>query len=209
MIRRLATFTCEIASHILPPSRAPWRPAMMAEVASIDDDRDAARFAVGCLVAGVRVRLADADTRFTLGLRSLALVSALAAVAHIGLGWRGAQLLATGPDDFFTVLQAANPGHPISRAAFDAAMPVVATCFVLLGIAHACGGWLLLRGQLGRFAIAWSAGLLFAATAVAVQLSVVWSLDGLPSEFAALLVQMLGLPALLLWSQARRNDIEA
>jgi hypothetical protein len=57
--------------------------------------------------------------------------------------------------------------------------------------------------------MAWSAGVLFAAVAVAVQLSVVWSLDGLPSEFIALLVQMLGLPLLLLWSQSRRDDVEA
>jgi hypothetical protein len=205
MMRRLAIVACDLAGFALPPARARWHAAMVAEVACIRDDRDAMRFAAGCLVAGLRERIADDDSRFTAGLASLAVVSLLAALAHIGLAWRGAKLLVAGPDRFFALLQAANPDQPMSRAAFDAAMPVVAVCFLGLGIAHLCGGWLLLRRRLRHFAWAWGAGLVFAAIAVAVQLSVVWSLDGLPSEFTALLVQMLGLPALLVWSEARRT----
>ncbi len=206
MMRRIAIAACDVAGLALPPGRARWHAAMLAEVSCIGDDRDAMRFAAGCLVAGLRERIADADSRFTAGLVSLAVVSLVAAFAHIGLAWRGAELLVAGPDRFFALLQAANPDQPMSRAAFDAAMPVLASCFLGLGIAHLCGAWLLLRRRLRDFAWAWGGGLLFASVAVAVQLSVVWSLDGLPSEFAALLVQMLGLPALLLWSEARRTE---
>lgn len=205
MMRRIAVMAGDLAGHVLPSSRSHWHAAMIAEVASIEDDRDAAGFAFGCLVAGLRERLADIDTRFSAGIGVLALVGMTAAAVHFTLGWRGASMSATGRAHFFKLLQAADPGQPISRAAFDTAMPIIAGCFLMLALAHLCGAWLLLRGRLREFACAWAVGLFFAVIAVAVQLAVVWSLDGLPSEFIASLVQIIGLPALLHLSRARRD----
>jgi hypothetical protein len=87
-------------------------------------------------------------------------------------------------------------------------MPFVIACLFALGFAHLGASYFLLRREWRRFLIAWCGALVAAIVAVAVQLSVVWNADGLPSEFFALLVQAVALPILLLWSNGRHRRLE-
>jgi pimeloyl-ACP methyl ester carboxylesterase len=56
--RRLAVKLAQHASWVLPGARSPWADAMRREVEYIEDDLAALRWALGCVVAGYRARLA-------------------------------------------------------------------------------------------------------------------------------------------------------
>ncbi|HWA88496.1 MAG TPA: hypothetical protein VG889_00565 [Rhizomicrobium sp.] len=201
MIRRLAFKLGGLAAAILPGSRGAWGEAMAAEIATIDGDWDAARFAAGCFIAGLKERAADFDTRFAAGLWSLATASAAFAAFHIRNAWGGARALLGGPDAFYETLWR---NDPTVAAAYRGAIPMVASCFLLLGLVHLCGAYLLARRRFRAFALSWCAALAIATFVVAIELSVVWTLDGVPSEFFALILQSLGVPALLLWKERTR-----
>ena len=51
--RRLALAIARLTGTLLPPSQASWSSAMIVEVAELDDDTEALRFAMGCLWAAV------------------------------------------------------------------------------------------------------------------------------------------------------------
>jgi hypothetical protein len=94
---------------------------------------------------------------------------------------------------------------PALMTRYEAARPIVIGCFIILGCTHLAAAWFLSRTQFHRFLIAWCAALLVAGVAVAIQLSIVWSADGMPSEFHALIIQAVALPALLAWSHGRHK----
>jgi hypothetical protein len=59
MCRRLAIKLVQHASWVLPGARSPWAAAMRRELEYIQDDPAALRWALGCVVASYRTRLAD------------------------------------------------------------------------------------------------------------------------------------------------------
>jgi hypothetical protein len=201
MIRRLARKLGDVAAAMLPGARRAWGEAMAAEIETIAGDWEAARFAAGCVVAGLKARASDFDTQFAAGLGTLALASAAFAMFHIRLAWGGAEILLGRRDAFYETLWRSDP---TVASAYRTAIPIVAFCFLLLGLIHLRGAYLLARGRLREFAFVWCAALAVATLAVAIQLSVVWTLDGVPNEFFALMLQSLGVPALLIWKEKSR-----
>lgn len=204
MMYRLAFTLCRAAGHMLPAARKPWADAMTAELVHAEDDRAALAYAGGCLLAALRERLRDFDTRFAAGLWSIAVITGLFAVFQFACAAHGIRALLGARDGMREALlhQGASPAL---MASYEAARPIVIGCFIILGCTHLAAAWFLSRTQLHRFLITWSAALLVAGVAVTIQLSIVWSLDGMPSEFHALLMQAVALPALLAWSHGRHR----
>ncbi len=186
---------CRLARRLLPTARQPWADAMAAELYQIDDDRDALAFAGGCLLAALRERIADVDTRFGAGLWSIAIVAALCAVIQLVCAARGVAVLFGARDGMRASLVAA----PDLLARYDAARPLVVACFLALGLAQLATAWFLSRDEMRRFVIAWALAMTIAGFAVLVQLSIIWQLDGVPSEFHALLIEAAAVPLLLGW----------
>ena len=205
MSRRLARALCELAILMLPASRRRWGEAMRAELSYIDDGVSALDHAGGCLVAAVRARVADLDSRFAAGIGLIALVSAAFGIFHIACASRGIDVLLGAPDGFLNAMVASGRASPELIARYQEARPVVVCCLLALGFAHLAATCFLLRRDWQRFLLMWCCALIIAIVAVAIQLSVVWSADGLPSEFAALIVQAVALPMLLLWSNGRHR----
>lgn len=58
MCRRLAVKLAQHASWVLPEARSPWAAAMRRELGYIEDDRTALQWALGCVLASYKVRLA-------------------------------------------------------------------------------------------------------------------------------------------------------
>lgn len=203
MTGRLAPALCDLAIRVLPARRKVWGEAMKAELHHIADGRPAVAHASGCLVAAARERARDFDTRFGAGIWSVALVSGAFAVIHISCAARGVRVLFGARDGFLDALVRGGRADAALVASYRSAMPIVIVCLFGLGFAHLAAAYFLFRLQLPRFLLAWCAALPIAIVAVAIQLSIVWSPDGLPAEFVALLVQAVTLPMLLLWSNGR------
>jgi hypothetical protein len=55
--RRAATALMSKAVRVMPAGRAPWATAMQNEMSLIDSDRDALRWAIGCLFANLAERI--------------------------------------------------------------------------------------------------------------------------------------------------------
>lgn len=207
MMRPLAVALCGAASRVLPASRNHWADAMIVELAHTDCDRAALGFAGGCLLAALHERIRDLDTRFAVGLWSIAVITALFAVLRISCAARGLAAIFGARDGMHEAL--AGQGASVAlMARYDAARPVVAGCFIVLGCAQLAGAWFLSREQLHRSLVAWCVALIVATIAVGIQLSIVWNLDGVPSEFHALLVQAIAVPALLAWFHRRQSQLE-
>ncbi len=205
MMRRLAVALCGAASRVLPASRRRWADAMVVELAHTDGDRAALGFAGGCLLAALHERVRDLDTRFAAGLWSIAVITALFAVLRISCAARGLAAIFGARDGMHEAL--AGQGASLAlMTRYDAARPVVVGCFVVLGCAQLAGAWFLSRGQLQRSLVAWCVALIVATITVGIQLSIVWNLDGVPSEFHALLVQA-AVPALLIWFRRRQDRL--
>ena len=205
MSGRLAASLCDLAIRILPARRDRWGEAMKAELAYIDEAGPAMAHASGCLVAAAKARALDFDTRFAAALWSVAGITAGFAAFHLSCAARGVAALTGGRDGFLEALVRGGAG-PELVASYRSAMPVVICCFIFLGLAHGAAAWWLVRRDFERFLVAWSAALGFAAAAVFIQLSVVWTPIGLPSESWGLLVQAVALPVLLLWSRGRHRE---
>lgn len=204
MSGRLPVALCDLAARLLPARRRLWGDAMRAELAHIDDRRSAFAHAGGCLVAAVRERARDFDTRFTAGLWAVALASTAFALIHLACAARGMNVLLGGHDGFREALIRGGADAQL-LASYESARPVVVACIAGLGLAHLAAAFLLFRTEVGRFLVAWSVALLIATIAVVIQLSVIWSLDGLPSEYFALLIQAVAVPLLLFWSNGRHR----
>ena len=207
MTHRLALALCELAARLLPPRRRSWGEAMAAELGYAEDDRAALAFAGGCLLAAARERARDFDTRFTAGLWAIALVSALFAAIQLGCTIHGVEVLFGARDGMLAALNR-DGASPALIIRYERARPIVIACFLALGLAQFATVWLLARGELRRFWIAWGIALLIATVVVTIELVVVWSPPGLPSEFRPLLVELLALPALLAWSRGRHRQQE-
>jgi hypothetical protein len=205
MSGRLASKLCDFAAALLPASRKGWGDAMRAELAYIGSERSALVHSVGCIMAAVKERAMDFDARFAAGIWSVALVTAALAIFHLRCAWRGLEVLMGDHDGFLAGLTRCGRADIETIARYHSAIPVVATCLFCLGLAHLAAGYFLVRMQIKRVCAAWLAALLLATLAVFIQLSIVWSPPGLPSEYYALLLQAAALPALLLWSNGRHR----
>ena len=177
---------------------------MIAEVSQADDDRAALSFASGCVLTALRERARDVETLTCAGLWSVALLTALYAIDGLRCAARGLAVLMGAHDGM--VAELVRLGAPPSViAAYEAARPIVVGCLAALACAQFATAWFLSRGQMRRFLIAWSAAFLVAGLAVVIQLSVIWTLDGVPSEFHALLAQAIAVPGLFAWSESHRR----
>lgn len=204
MMRRVAYALGDIASRLLPKALRAWGDAMIAEIGHADADRAALGFAIGCVVAALRARVFDAETRFSAGLWSIALLTAFFAVLRFECAVNGVRVLLGAPDR----MEEALLQHGATRsliAHYQAGRPFVILCFLALGCMGLIAAWFLSRRDYRRFLSAWCAAFFVAVVAVAIQLSIVWSAPGLPSEFHPLLMQAIAVPALLAWSQTRRE----
>ena len=159
--------------------------------------------ASGCLVAAIKERAVDFESRFAAGLWSVSLVSGAFAFVHLRCASRGIAVLFGARDDGFLESLLRSGADEALVASYHAAMPFVIGSLYALGLAHVAAAYFLFRQQLRKFVFAWCAALLAASMAMAIQLAIVWSPEGLPSEFVALLVQAVALPTLLLWSRGR------
>lgn len=204
MMRSLALALCGAACRVLPARRQSWAEAMAIELAQVEGDRAALTFAGGCLLAALHERARDLDTRFAAGLWSIAVVTALFAVLQLSCAARGLAVVFGARDGMHDALVRQGASLAL-MARYDAAQPVVVGCLLALGCAQLAGAWFLSRGQLRRSFVAWCGTLLFAVLTVGIQLSIVWSPDGVPSEFHALLVQAVAVPALLVWFHRRQE----
>ncbi len=204
MTRRLPRILCTVATHLLPASRRSWADGMIAELAYVDDDRAALRFACGCLLAAVRERARDADTHVIAGLWTIAVATAFYAVVQLACAVRGVAVLFGARDGMRdALLRHGAPSTVI--ASYEAARPAVVGCFLALGIAQLATAWFLSRGQIRPFATAWCIALMIAGLAVAIQLSIIPASAGVPSEFHTLLMQAVAVPALLVWLHRRQH----
>lgn len=204
MNRFLADALCGAASRLMPAVHRNWAEAMSVELAHADDDRAALAFAAGCLFAALRERVRDIDSRFAAGLWSIAIVTALFAVLRLECAVRGVAVLFGARDGMHEALSRQGTSLAILQN-YESARPLVVGCFLALGCLQLASAWFLSRGQLRRFLAASAAALLVAGSVVALQLSIVWTLDGVPSEFHALLLQAAALPALLAWFHRRHG----
>lgn len=204
MTRRLPLILCNLARCVLPAARRSWADAMMAELSHAENDPAALRFAGGCLLAALHARARDADTRIRTGLWSIATLTALFALLQLTCAARGMAVLLGAPDGMRDALVRYGAG-PAVTASYEAARPLVVGCFLALGCAQFATAWFLSRGEIRPFLVAWSMALLIAGIAVAIQLSVLWDVEGIPSEFHALLMQAVAVPALLAWSRHRQH----
>ena len=207
MRHRGALLLWKLATRLLPEARRPWGDAMLGELLEAETERAALEFAAGCVVAAVRERVGDVDSRYSAGLWIIALLTAFYAVIRIDCAMRGVAVLLGAPDG----MREAFVHHGVSAfviANYETARPLVVGCFLGLGIAHVAAAWFLSRGSIRPFVMAWSIAFMLAVVAVGVQLSVFWHLDGLPSEFHALLVQAVAIPPLLAWYHRQRQNME-
>ena len=207
MTRSLPTFLCEIAGRLLPMSRRPWADAMIAELSHTDDGRAALSFAGGCLLAALSERVRDADTHFVAVLWSIAVITALDSIFRLACAARGLNVLFGAPDGMRQALLQHGASAAIT-AGYDNARPTIVVCFMALGLAQLATAWFLSRGQLRHFFVAWSIALLIAGVAVTIQLSIIWTVEGVPSELRALLLQAVAVPGLLVWSRTRRWHLQ-
>ena len=204
MMLRLALVLCETAGRVLPVGRERWADAMIAELSQADDDRTALVFAGGCLIAAVRERVRDTDSQFVAGLWSIAVVTALFAVLRFACAARGVAVLVGGNDGMHEALLRQGADRAL-MANYESARPIVIGCFVVLGCAQLVAAWFLSREELRRFLFAWFFAFAVAGIAVVIQLSIVWNPDGVPSEFHALLLQAVAVPALCAWLRHRQG----
>jgi hypothetical protein len=207
MTRRAAFALCELATVLLPRRRRVWGQAMKAELAYVAGGSAALAYAGGCIMAAAKARMFDFETRFAAGLGSLALLGVACGIYHIACASRGLEVMLGRPDGFLAALVRGGRASPELIATYHQAMPIVVACLFGLGFAHLVASYFLLRHEWERFLLAWCASLIVAIAAVTVQLSVVWSGNGLPSELFALLVQAVALPMLLLWSNGRHRPL--
>ena len=152
----------------------------------------------------MRERTRDADTQIGAGRWAIAVITALYAVVRLACAAHGLAALSGAADGMRDALLMQG-GGPALAARYDAARPIVVGLFLALGCAQLATAWFLSRGQIRRFLAAWSIALLAAGSAVAIQLSILRQIEGIPSEFHALLVQAVAVPALLAWSHTRRR----
>jgi hypothetical protein len=89
--RRLAARLAEHAARVLPGAQTPWAQAMRRELDYIEDDATALRWALGCILASYRTRLADrlrlrvqTSWRHAAASGALMLVIGLALQEHAG-----------------------------------------------------------------------------------------------------------------------------
>ena len=204
MMRRLASTLCDIAGHVLPVAHKRWADAMAAELPHTENDRAALAYAAGCLVAAMRERAHEFDTRFAAGLWSVAVTTSLFGIIQLACAVRGIEVLFGARDGMREAL--VHDGANLALVArYDAARPIVIGIFILLGCVHLASAWFLSRMQLRKFFITWCTALLIASVAVMIQLSIVRNTGGIPSEFHGLLVPAVVLAALLAWSRGRHK----
>lgn len=85
-LRRTAAALARLAVRIMPDERADWGRAMRAEIAHIEGDGAALRWALGCIWTGFRTRSAIASRPFLLLIRAgLAGVLALVALLELSV----------------------------------------------------------------------------------------------------------------------------
>ncbi len=198
----LARFLCDSAARLLPADQAAWGKAMRAELAYIAPGRDALVHGIGCVLTAARVRSRDVETGFAVGRWALALFGAAFACWYFACALHGVAVLRGTSDGFLDTLIRDRAGAELI-ARYKAARPVVVACLFALGSAHLIAAWLIVRGDIGRFVIAWTVAAVMAVVTVAVQLRVVWRVDAPPSELVAVLVQASALTLLLLWADNR------
>ncbi len=176
---------------------------MAAEMSQAEDDHAALAFAGGCLFAAASARVADVDTRFGAGIWAIAVATACLAMFQLACAAHGVAAILGGPDGMREALMQ-DGAAPATIARYDAARPLVVGCSVALGLTQLATAWFLSREQLRRFLAAWSIALVIAAVAVVTQLSILFNIDGVPSEFHGLLLQSAAVPALLAWYRHRQ-----
>ncbi len=207
MTRRLAALLNAASLRVLPSSRREWGEAMSAELAYIDD-RAALVHAGHCVVAAFGERVRDFETRFSAALGLVAMATVVFALTQLECAMRGVQVL-LGRSDGMLALLIDHGAGPQRVALYQTTRPLVVTCFLLLGAIQLLGAWLLLRRRWRPFLVVWGAALAVAVCAVWLQLRVVWSLDGVPSEFNGVLVQAVCLSLILAWSNGRLTGLRS
>ena len=207
MTHRLALILCNVATRLLPASRRSWADGMIAELSHADDARAALNFASGCLLAALRERARDADTHVMATLWAIAVVTAFYAVVQLVCAVRGVAVLFGAHDGMLDALLR-NGASPTVIASYETARPIVVSCFLALGTVQLATAWFLSRRQILPFATAWCIALLIAGIAVAIQLSIIPNGAGVPSEFHALLMQAVAVPALLVWHHRRQHRFQ-
>jgi len=208
MMRPLAMILCEFARFTLPKKRKAWGDVMKAETKYIGDDRAAVIYAVGCLFAGFKERAKDFRTCFFIGHWSVVAITVALALYHIHCAWRGMLVMWGKPDPLYEALLRGSSADRMVAAAYHDATPIIVSLIFGLGVMHLVAAYFFARLQLQNFVYAWIAALLVSVLAVVIQLSIIWNLNGLPAEFVALIIQLLAVPALLLWSNGRHRHSE-
>jgi len=207
MTRGIAVVLCGAASRLLPVARGSWGDAMTAELSYIESDDAALSYACGCVLTALRERAYDFDTRFAAGLWSVAIATSFFAALQLICAVRGVRALLGGPDRILDGLVHAYGANSSSVAGYEMARPIVIGCFFALSFSQFVAAWLLSRAEFHRFVIVWCMTLVVATVAVTLQLSIIWNLTGVPSEFYGLVVQSLALSALLSWSNGRHRRL--
>lgn len=207
MTHRLPLILCNVATYLLPASRRSWSDGMIAELSHADDDRAALAFASGCLVAAMRERARDADTHIMAALWTIAVATAFYAVIRLVCAAQGVAVLLGAHDGMRDALLKYGASSSV-MASYETARPFVVGCFLALGTVQLATAWFLSRGQIRPFAAAWCLALLIAGIAVAIQLSIIPNAAGVPSEFHALLMQAVAVPALLVWLHHRQRHFQ-
>ena len=118
MTRRLAAALIEHAARVLPQTRGEWGTAMRHELSQIESDREALRWAGGCMAASYMERGRSMVTR----QRVVVALATLLAVAAVGAAsrWVG-QRPYVSPGDHQIFRQDSNPGAMVGFLVFVAA----------------------------------------------------------------------------------------
>jgi hypothetical protein len=203
MIRQLTSALADLTVYVLPASQKPWGAAMKEELRYIQRPGEALVYASGCIWAATLTRIRSFDTLFGGMLWLLAAATLVFASLQLSCAIRGLAALSGGPDGLYTAMISSHGQKSELVTKYESARPFIVFSFFVLAIGHLILAWLLIQGQVRRFAFVWLSTFVIATISVAIQLSILWDASSIPSEFHGLLVQGLALSLLLTWSDGR------
>jgi hypothetical protein len=197
MIRKAATAIGSLAQATLPQGHEQWGRGMRAEIEHISSGPSALNFAAGCLWTALGERSRHPASLASAGRISIASITVLFALFHLGCGLRGAAIMLGAPDPYHEALLGGSAGDQLAALAYRQATPAIVLCLLALGLAHFMTSLFLLRSQVRPLLLALAVALFSATIMSALILSVGIGASGLPCQFAALLLQATFVPALL------------
>lgn len=196
-----------LAERCMPVDRLDWGRAMRAELDEAVRGGRPMTFALGCLAAAVLEMPRHHAGRFAIARHALSLGMIVPiAVFHLGCALSGARLMLSSSDAYAAGLAAGGPAGRAVAEAYLAAAPALTALLLLLGLAHLGIAWVMLDGRWRRAGGLWLVAAGLAAAIVAIITAIGPDLRGSVIQLAALAIELVAIPALMMWQRARSLD---